>query len=106
MIKRLVLDVLKPHEPTVLELAVTLSNLKGVSGVNVDVQEIDRKTETVKVTLEGTDIQFEEVRRVIKEAGGALHSIDQVSAGKKLVEPPVTAPAAPPAKPASSKSDG
>lgn len=102
MIKRLVLDVLKPHEPNVLDLAVTLSNLKGVSGVNVDVQEIDRKTETVKVTVEGSDIQFEEVRRVIKEAGGALHSIDQVSAGRKLVE----APAVLPVKPPPPKSDG
>ncbi len=105
MIKRLVLDVLKPHEPNVLGLAVTLSNLKGVSGVNVDVQEIDRKTETVKVTIEGSDIQFEEVRRVIKEAGGALHSIDQVSAGRKLVEAPAAAPAASPAKPPPSKSE-
>jgi hypothetical protein len=104
MIKRLVLDVLKPHEPSVLELAITLSNLKGVSGVNVDVQEIDRKTETVKVTIEGTDIQFEDIRRVIKEAGGALHSIDQVSAGKKLVE---TAPGTPTVVKASpGKSDG
>lgn len=99
MIKRLVLDVLKPHEPTVLDLAVILSNLKGISGVNVTVQEIDRKTETVKLTIEGTDIQFEEIRRVIKEAGGALHSIDEVVAGKKLVEAPAKeGPARPPPK--------
>lgn len=105
MIKRLVLDVLKPHEPSVLDLAVTLSSLQGVSGVNVDVQEIDRKTETVKVTIEGSDIQFGEVKRVIQEAGGALHSIDQVSAGRKLVESPAVPPAAPPAKPLPSKSE-
>lgn len=100
MLKRLVLDVLKPHEPTVMDMAVVLSNLKGVSGVNIVVQEIDRKTETVKVTIEGTDVQFEEIRRVIKEAGGAIHSIDEVVAGRKLVEAPAKeGPVKPPVKP-------
>lgn len=100
MIKRLVLDVLKPHEPSILDLAVTLSQLKGVSGVNLILQEIDQKTESVTVTLEGTDIQFEEIKRVIKEAGAAVHSIDEVVAGRKLVEapPPKEGPAKPPAK--------
>lgn len=89
MIKRLVLDVLKPHQPSILEMAVTLSSLKGISGVNFTLQEIDRKTESVTLTVEGTDIQFEEVRRVVKEAGAAIHSIDEVVAGRKIVEGPV-----------------
>ena len=35
MIRRLVLDVLKPHNPSVVELSEALSHLKGVEGVNV-----------------------------------------------------------------------
>jgi hypothetical protein len=34
-IRRLVLDVLKPHEPTIIELASQLSELAGVEAVNI-----------------------------------------------------------------------
>jgi len=40
MIRRLVLDVLKPHNPGVVELSEALSHLEGVEGVNIIIYEM------------------------------------------------------------------
>ncbi len=85
-IKRLVLDVLKPHHPSIVELSRRLSVLNGVSGVNCTLEEVDQETESIKITIEGTTVDFSEVEQTIAETGAVIHSIDSVSAGKKLVE--------------------
>jgi hypothetical protein len=85
-IKRVVLDVLKPHHPSIVELTQRLSVLAGISGVNITIIEVDQDTETVKVTIEGNGIIFEDVETSITEAGAVIHSVDSVSAGKRLVE--------------------
>ncbi|MEE9236504.1 MAG: DUF211 domain-containing protein [Thermoplasmata archaeon] len=85
-IKRLVLDVLKPHNPSIIELSRKLSVLEGVLGVNCALDEVDQETESVKITIQGTDIDYNRVEDVIRESGAAIHSIDSVSTGKVLVE--------------------
>lgn len=85
-IKRLVLDVLKPHQPTVIELAGRLSALHGVVGVNCTIEEVDRETETLKITIEGNALEFEKVDQTIREVGAVIHSVDSVSAGKRIVD--------------------
>lgn len=82
----MVLDVLKPHHPSIVELSKRLSVLSGVSGVNCTLEEVDQETESIKITIEGTSIDFEEVERTIADTGAVIHSVDSVSAGKKLVE--------------------
>ena len=62
-----------------------ISNITGISGCNFAVFEIDKKVENVKVTIEGKNINYERVREVIEKAGGTIHSIDEVAAGKKVV---------------------
>jgi len=85
-IRRVVLDVLKPHHPNIVELARRLSVLEGVSGVNCTIEEVDQETESLKITIEGPAIDFDAVEQMISESGAVVHSIDSVSAGKKLVE--------------------
>jgi len=85
-IRRLVLDVLKPYEPSIVVLASQLSELPGIEAVNISIYEIDRKVENAKITLEGYDVVYEDVQRVIEENGGAVHSIDEVAAGKIIIE--------------------
>ena len=86
MIRRLVLDVLKPHNPTVVELSEALSHLDGVEGVNVIIYEIDQKVENAKVIVVGQSIIFDDIRRKLEELGAAVHSVDEVAAGKRIVE--------------------
>ncbi len=86
-IKKIVLDVLKPHNPSLVELSRRLAALHGVVGVNCTVEEVDQETESLKITIEGTNIDYEKVEATVRELGGVIHSVDSVSAGKKLVEP-------------------
>jgi hypothetical protein len=75
-VKRLVLDILKPHEPNALEFARALAALG--CRVQLRVDEVDEKTETLVVTVEGDDIDFDLLRATVNEMGGSLHSIDEV----------------------------
>jgi hypothetical protein len=50
-IRRLVLDTLKPHEPSIIDLANELSELEGVVAVNISIYEMDRKVENAKITI-------------------------------------------------------
>lgn len=86
MIRRLVLDVLKPHIPTILELATALAQVRGVTGVNLSLYEVDQQTETIKATIQGENIDYQCVEDTIRQFGGAIHSIDEVVAGKEIVK--------------------
>jgi hypothetical protein len=85
-ILRLVLDVLKPHNPSIIQLAGELSDLPGVEAVNISLNEMDQRVENAKITLEGTDIDYDTVLTVIGEVGGTVHSIDEVVAGRMIIE--------------------
>ena len=86
MIRRLILDVLKPHKPSVVELSEALSHLEGVEGVNIIINEIDQKVENAKVIVAGIGISFEDVKKKLEEFGATVHSIDEVAAGNRIVE--------------------
>lgn len=77
-IKKLILDILKPHKPGVLEFASAVAAQGHDYRVSLKVLEMDENTETLEVTIEGQDIELETISRVIKEMGASLHSIDGV----------------------------
>ncbi len=83
-IRKIVLDVLKPLKgPSIVELAQSLSDSKGVNKVTITVNEIDVETITLTITIEGPDIDFESIRNIIERLGGVIHSVDQVVAESK-----------------------
>jgi len=86
MLRRLVLDVLKPHNPSVVELSQALSKLKGIEGVNIITYEIDQKVENVKIIIGGQKIDFEIVKKRLEDFGAVVHSVDEVAAGKRIIE--------------------
>ncbi len=90
MIRRLVLDVLKPHKPSVVEVSEALSHLQGVEGVNIIMNEIDQQVENAKIIIAGNPLNFEEIRSKLKELGATIHSVDEVAAGKKIIEEVIT----------------
>jgi hypothetical protein len=85
-LRRLVLDVLKPLDPSVVQMVQVLADLEGVDGANISVYEIDRRVENVKITIEGHDLRYEEITSIIEENGGSIHSVDEVAAGRVLIE--------------------
>lgn len=85
-IRRLVVDVLIPYDPNVLAYAENIGDIEGVQGVTIRVLEVDEKTRTLEMTIEGEALSFEAISKAIDNLGGAIHSIDEVSAGARIVE--------------------
>ncbi len=85
-VRRIVLDVLKPHDPSIIELSQRLAGLESVEGVNINIYEVDRRVENAKIIVVGTDLSWEVIQDVIEDAGGTVHSIDEAVAGKVMIE--------------------
>lgn len=89
-IRRVVYDVLKPHEPSLVEFAERVAEADGVAGANALLLEIDEKVENVKMTVVGEDIDDDAVRTVIEDLGGSVHSVDEIVCGDRVVEESTT----------------
>jgi uncharacterized protein len=79
----LVLDVLKPHKPNLVDFGKALCAVQHMDSVNLTVYAVDEKTESIKMTLVGADLDFDAVKALIEDTGGAVHSIDKVIVGNK-----------------------
>lgn len=77
-IKNLVLDVLKPHSPPLPEFASFLTELDGIEKVEVTLVEMDEKTESLKVVLSGSAIDYEVLKEHVGKQGAVIHSVDHV----------------------------
>ena len=77
-LRRLVLDVLKPHQPGGVEFSLALADGLAGCGVKLQVEERDEKTESVTVEITGAVVDFEAVTARIAEMGGSVHSVDEV----------------------------
>ena len=86
LVKRLVLDVLKPHHPEVLEFARTIAATGADYRVNLRVIEVDEKTETLELIIEGSDVQLSLIHSAIESMGGSLHSVDGVEVVNNTTE--------------------
>lgn len=84
-IRRLVLDVLIPINIPSTELSMRISEVRGVEGVDVLIQEVERKVETAKVTVEGDNLDFTAIKKVLDNAGASLQSVDRITCGKRIV---------------------
>jgi hypothetical protein len=77
-VKKLILDILKPHQPNALEFASALAEQASDIQVTLNVVAVDEKTESVVAEIEGENINFERLTAHIKELGASVHSIDEV----------------------------
>lgn len=77
-LERIVLDVLKPHQPNALEFSQAIASVGDDYHVHLIVLEVDENTETIQIEVTGIAVDFEAVQSVIKDLGGSLHSIDEV----------------------------
>lgn len=76
--RRLVLDVLKPHQPNAVEFARALAEQGAGYQVRLVVAEVDEKTDTLRIEVCGAALDFERLQLAIETLGGSLHSIDEV----------------------------
>ncbi|MHA1522395.1 MAG: DUF211 domain-containing protein [Promethearchaeota archaeon] len=87
MVRRLVLDILKPFEPEINVVATELiKRCTGETSVNITVYEVDKLTTTCKVVVEGAHLDYNEIQDILISMNCVIHSLDQVVAGSKLIE--------------------
>jgi hypothetical protein len=86
-LRRVVLDVLKPHEPSLVEYARRASALDGVEGATATLVETDREVQTLVLVVEGPDVPFDRLETVVTDLGGAVHSVDLAACGDRVVDP-------------------
>ena len=77
-IKRLVLDILKPHLPNALDFSSAIAEIGANYRVYLTVIEVDENTETLQVIVEADEIDFDRIHDAVKAMGGSVHSIDEV----------------------------
>ena len=82
-VKILVLDVLKPHKPNILDFGKRICTEKSIEAATISVYAVDEKTESLKIVLEGKDIDFDKIKDILEDQGGVIHSMDKVVLGKK-----------------------
>ena len=82
-VKLMLLDVLKPHEPSILDLSKKIGTVAGVAAVDITIVSVDRKVETAKITIEGSDFSYDKILKIINDYGATVKSIDRVVTGKK-----------------------
>lgn len=85
-VRRLVIDVLKPHDPPMLEFTEQLASVDSVEGVTASLIELDQEVQNVKLTFEGDEVSFDAIEDAIEGLGAAVHSVDQVACGSYIVE--------------------
>ncbi|WP_440990821.1 DUF211 domain-containing protein [Haloarchaeobius baliensis] len=85
-VRRLVVDVLKPHEPPLVEFTQQLSDIEGIDGVTSSLVELDKEVQNVKLTFEGESIDVAVVEATVETLGGTVHSVDEVACGERVVE--------------------
>jgi hypothetical protein len=83
-VKKLVLDILKPHEPNALEFCKRVAECGSDHRVRLNVIEVDKRTETLQLVVEGYSIDYEAIVAAVESMGGSLHSIDEVEVQNEI----------------------
>lgn len=79
-VKRVMLDVLKPHLPDALEFTQAIAKLGDDYRVRLTVLEMDENTQTLQLEVEASAVDLKAIESAITSMGGSLHSVDEVEA--------------------------
>ena len=77
------MDVLKPRELSIVELAKALGAVDVEGEVEIIVSEVDSKTETLKVTIRGANIDYVLVSTIMDQYGVSIRGIDEINVAKE-----------------------
>jgi hypothetical protein len=85
-IRQLLLDVDKAvARPSLLQIAAAVDGCGGVEAVNITVQEIDIETVGMNVTIEGENMDYDEITKAIESTGAVVHSLDEIAIGDRII---------------------
>jgi hypothetical protein len=56
-----------------------------VEAVNITVGEIDIETVGMNVTIEGENIDYDEIVKAVESTGAVVHSLDEIAIGQRII---------------------
>ena len=84
-ITRIVLDIMSPAQQSMIDLAERLSKIDGISQVDIALTELEMNIVDFKVTLDGYSLDFERIRKIIKDFSAIIRNVDYISSAKQRV---------------------
>lgn len=87
-VTKIVLDVLKPHQPNSLRFAQAIAGVGDDHRVSLTVVEVDEHTETVQMSIAAPAVDFDAVEAAVRDMGASIHSIDQVEVVNEVTPGP------------------
>lgn len=78
-IRRLLIEAVKPRDTSALLLTQALCAVNGVEECELAVTDVDARTETVKLTIKGPNIDYAELKKAMDENSLAVKGIDEVN---------------------------
>jgi hypothetical protein len=82
-VKRILMDALKPRELSIVDLAKALGSVDQKGEVEIIVSEVDSKTETLKVTIKGSNIDYSLVSKLMDQYGVSVRGIDEINVAQE-----------------------
>jgi len=81
-IRRVLIEALKARETSLVELSQAICSVNGIEECDVVVTDVDVKTETIKLTVRGANIEYSGIVKILQENGVSIKGIDEVSVSK------------------------
>jgi hypothetical protein len=81
-IRRVLIEALKPRETRLVELSEAICSVNGVEECDIVVTDVDVKTETIKLTVRGPDVEYDGISKVMQEYGMSIKGVDEISVSK------------------------
>jgi hypothetical protein len=81
-IRRVLIEALKSRETSLVELSQTICSVNGVEECDIVVTDVDAKTETVKLTVRGANIEYSGILNILQENGVSVKGVDEVNVSK------------------------
>ena len=81
-IRRVLIEALKARDTSLVNLSQAICSVNGVEECDIVVTDVDAKTETIKLTVRGADIEYSGIMSVLQENGVSVKGIDEVNVSK------------------------
>jgi len=81
-IRRVLIEALKPRETPLVELSQAICSVNGVEECDMVVTDVDVKTETIKLTVRGPNIEYAGIAKIMQEHGMSIKGVDEISVSK------------------------
>ncbi|MFT3977516.1 MAG: DUF211 domain-containing protein [Sphingomonas bacterium] len=86
-IRRVVIDVDKALRiPSLIEIGRAINKCVGVQAFNITVTEVDQETVGTSITVEGENIDYDELVLLIEKSGAVVHSLDELVCGDRVID--------------------